>query len=146
MEINMKNPAPIHLMAPAESRALGWQAESRDEVAEAKLVEAQADREMTQEGCEMTDTTEVQRYYMDAVAEFGQDAWAEPKPDPKGAWVRATDYDAQTAKLVEAQEDQDDLQIALASARKQLERYIAEAEAALAAANKRISELESQND
>ena len=28
----MKNPSPVNLMTPAESRALGWQAESRDEV------------------------------------------------------------------------------------------------------------------
>lgn len=26
----MQNPSPINLMTPAESRALGWQAESRD--------------------------------------------------------------------------------------------------------------------
>lgn len=27
----MKNPSPVNLMTPEESRALGWQAESRDE-------------------------------------------------------------------------------------------------------------------
>ena len=45
------------------------------------------------------------------------------------------------AKLAEVTDDCDDLQIALASARKQLERYIGEAEAALPAVDPRIMEF-----
>ena len=55
-------------------------------------------------------------------------------PAEKGELVRAFDYDRLAAKLAEAEEDRDDLQIALASALKQLERYAEAAEAALPAA------------
>ena len=74
----------------------------------------------------MTDTTEVQRFDFndrDGIFEVVEN----------GDWVRATDYDALAAKLTEVEEDRDDALIALASARKQLERYIGEAEAALPA-------------
>lgn len=42
---------------------------------------------------------DVKRWRMDATAEFGQDAWADPKLDENGYWVRYDDYAALRARL-----------------------------------------------